>query len=108
MSAERDDTAAFERLLENPDDGSYVLQLFVSGMSPRSTSAIKTIKALCEERLAGKYTLQVVDLYDDPQTARQHRVLASPTLVRHRPLPARRLIGDLSDRATVLRTLGIA
>lgn len=108
MSAHRDDTAAFERLLEDPEDGSYVLQLFVSGMSPRSTSAIKTIKALCDELLAGKYTLQVVDLYDDPQTARLHRVLASPTLIRQRPLPVRRLIGDLSDRGTVLQALGIA
>jgi circadian clock protein KaiB len=84
-----------------------VLQLFVSGMSPRSTSAIRTIKALCEELLAGQYTLEIVDLYDDPHAARAQRVLASPTLIRQRPLPVRRLIGDLSDRATVLRTLGL-
>lgn len=84
-----------------------MLQLFVSGMSPRSTSAIKTIKALCEELLAGRYTLEIVDLYDHPQAARVQHVLASPTLVRQRPLPVRRLIGDLSDRATVLRTLGL-
>ena len=107
MSAHRDDTVAFERLLEDRDSGSFVLQLFVSGMSPRSTSAIKTIKGLCEELLAGKYTLEIVDLYDDPHAARLQNVVASPTLVRQRPLPVRRLIGDLSDRATVLRTLGL-
>jgi len=101
------DTAEFERALEARDEGAYVLQLFVSGMSPRSTAAITSIKSLCEELLAGKYTLEIVDLYDDPQAAPVQHVMASPTLVRQRPLPIRRLVGDLSDRATVLRALGL-
>jgi circadian clock protein KaiB len=107
VNAPADDTAAFEHLLDRRDSEGYVLQLFVSGMSPRSTSAIRTIKALCEEMLPGRYALEIVDLYDHPQSARVNGVLASPTLVRQRPLPVRRLLGDLSDRDTVLRTLGL-
>ena len=107
MNAPSDDTAAFERLLGERASAGYVLQLFVSGMSPRSTSAIGTIKALCEEMLPGRYTLEIVDLYDHPQSALAHRVIASPTLIRQRPLPVRRLIGDLSDRDTLLRTLDL-
>lgn len=102
------DTAEFERLLEHREVESYVLQLYVSGMSPRSTSAIRIIKALCDERLPGNYTLEIVDLYDDPHAAAAHQVIASPTLIRHKPLPVRRLIGDMSDFSSVLRTLDLA
>lgn len=107
MDAGQNDTAAFDRLLADKQSEPYVLKLFVSGMSPRSTSALSLLKSLCEEHLTGRYTLEVVDIYERPEAVSVHRILASPTLLRLRPLPERRLIGDLSDRAVVMRTLGI-
>ncbi|MES2524982.1 MAG: circadian clock KaiB family protein [Gemmatimonadota bacterium] len=107
MDAGQNDTAAFDRLLSNKQQEPYVLKLFVSGMSPRSTSALHLLKTLCEEHLAGRYSLEVVDMYERPDAVTAHRVLASPTLLRLRPLPERRLIGDLSDRSVVMRTLDL-
>ncbi len=107
MDPGQNDTVAFDRLLASKQQEPYVLKLFVSGMSPRSTSALHMLKTLCEEHLPGRYTLEVVDMYERPESVTAHRVLASPTLLRLRPLPERRLIGDLSDRAVVLRTLDL-
>ena len=107
MEPIRNDTAEFERLLGEQPQEEYVLQLFLTGMSPRSTAALSSLKAICEEFLAGRYKLEVVDIYDNPQATRDLQILASPTLIRHRPLPQRRLIGDLSDRSLVLRTLDL-
>jgi circadian clock protein KaiB len=85
----------------------YVLCLFVTGMTPRSTQAVAVIKELCDERLAGRYELEIVDLYQDPEQARLGQVIAAPTLVRREPLPERRLIGSLADRERVLAGLGL-
>ncbi|HYW33165.1 MAG TPA: circadian clock KaiB family protein [Gemmatimonas sp.] len=105
MDAAPDDTAAFDRLLADRQHEQYVLTLFVSGMSPRSTAALRSLKALCEEFLKGRYTLEVIDIYERPDVVATHSIIASPTLLRLQPLPVRRLIGDLTDRAIVMRTL---
>jgi circadian clock protein KaiB len=94
---------------EQPEKGAgsqgeerYVLRLFVSGATLRSTNAIANIKAICETELAGRYELEVIDIYQQPDLAKDAEIVAVPTLVRTLPAPIRRLIGDLSETEKVL------
>ena len=89
------------------DAASHVLRLYVAGTTARSVRAVATARRLLESRLPGRYMLAVVDIYQDPEAARVHQIVAVPTLIRLRPLPLRRLIGDLSDEARVLAALGL-
>jgi circadian clock protein KaiB len=100
--------ATFERLLLERAGDHYSLTLYVTGMSQRSTDAVALVKSLCEEILAGHYDLDVIDIYRDPAAARDSQIVAAPTLVRTQPLPVRRLVGNLSDRARVLMGLELA
>jgi circadian clock protein KaiB len=95
--------AEFERSLKaaRPQD-RYVLRLYVTGMTPRSTAAIQSIKAICEEHLQGRYELEVVDVYKHPGLARGEQIIAAPTLVKYLPLPLRRFIGDMSKTEKIL------
>jgi circadian clock protein KaiB len=88
-----------------PDQASYQLTLFVSGASDLSARAIVDARRLCEVGGHGRYQLVVVDVHDDPDTALACGVLATPTLIKHSPLPLRRLIGDLSDFDKVFAAL---
>ena len=97
-----DSTRAFEDLVGNAKEERYVLRLYVTGMTPRSTEAVATIKALCEEHLQGRYDLEVIDIYRHPQLAKDEQIIAVPTLVKKLPAPLRRLIGNLSDVERVL------
>ena len=92
----------FEKSLEGRPRAEYVLHLYVTGMTPRSASAIENLKQICEEHLDGRYTLEVTDIYQHPQLARDEQIIAAPTLIKELPLPLRRIIGDLSDREKVL------
>lgn len=85
----------------------FVLRLFIAGSTPRSTEALANLKAICEEHLAGRYELEVVDVYQQPKRARSEQIVAVPTLVKISPAPTRRLIGDLSEQRAVLEGLGI-
>ena len=85
----------------------YDLVLFISGASDRSRVALANIKAIAAEHLAGRYRLSVVDLYQQPERAREHEIIAVPTLVKRLPEPLRRLIGDLSDEERVMIGLDI-
>lgn len=85
----------------------HVLRLFVSGTTARSVRAVENLRGLLERELPGGYDLQVIDIYQDPQAARDHQVIAAPTLVRLVPEPVRRIIGDLSNRERVLHGLEI-
>ncbi len=80
----------------------YVLRLYVAGLTPRSTAAIRNVKEICEEHLRNRYDLEVVDLYDHPTLARGEQIIAAPTLIKQLPLPLRRLIGDMADSERVL------
>lgn len=80
----------------------YDLRLYVAGQTPRSTAALINLKRICEEHLAGRYRIEVVDLMKTPQLARDHQILAVPTLVRQLPEPLRRIVGDLSDTERAL------
>lgn len=103
-----DTTEAFEKMLtESPPEERYVLRLYVTGMTPRSTEAFATIKALCEERLRGRYELEVIDIYQHPQLAIDEQIIAVPTLVKKLPAPLRRLVGDLSNEDRVLLGLDL-
>lgn len=99
--------AALEQQLKSPPAGRYTLRLYVSGATRRSTRAIENLKRLCEQHLAGRYELEVIDIYQKPVLARDGEILAAPTLVKELPEPLRRLVGDLSDEARVLRALDI-
>lgn len=103
-----DTTEAFEKAVaSSPPEERYVLRLYVTGMTPRSTEAFAAIKAICEERLQGRYDLEVIDIYQHPQLAINEQIIAVPTLVKQLPAPLRRLVGDLSDVERVLLGLDL-
>jgi len=87
-----------ERALEAQGGEHFVLRLYVAGMTPRSTLAITNIKKICEENLKGRYTLEVIDLYERPALAVGEQILAAPTLLKKLPLPLRRFIGTCPTR----------
>ncbi|VTT97096.1 domain-containing protein : KaiB domain-containing protein OS=Candidatus Methanoperedens nitroreducens GN=ANME2D_02179 PE=4 SV=1: KaiB [Gemmataceae bacterium] len=83
-------------------DGVWELRLYVAGHTARSVAALANLKKLCEEHLAGKYRIEVIDLLVNPQLAADDQIVAIPTLVRTLPEPLRKIIGDLSDTERVL------
>jgi circadian clock protein KaiB len=91
----------------NADDDQtwWYLRLYIAGQSPRSLHALANLKRLCEDHLAGRYEIEVIDLVERPSLARGDDILAIPTLVRRLPTPQRRIIGDLSDTQRVLAGL---
>ena len=93
----------------SPPDGDsrWNLRLYVAGQTPRSLTAFKNLKEICEEYLKGKYHIEVVDLMENPTLARGDQILAVPTLVRKLPQPIRKIIGDLSNTERVLVGLDI-
>jgi len=80
----------------------WKLRLYVAGQTPKSLTAFTNLKRLCEERLQGRYVLEVIDLLKTPQLAADDQILAIPTLVRKLPFPIRKIIGDLSNTERVL------
>ena len=97
-----DSTAAFEQALRRASQEHYRLLLYVAGTSPQSLRAIANIKKICEEHLQGRYELQVIDLYQQPQLALGEQIIAAPTLIKKLPSPLRRVIGDFSNAERVL------
>ena len=85
----------------------YVLRLFITGTTPRSARAIANLRRVCEEHLRGEYDLEVVDIYQHPESAKEHQIIAAPTLVRMLPLPLRKILGDLADEERVLAGLDL-
>ncbi len=80
----------------------WTLRLYVAGQTPKSVTALDNLKRLCEERLRGRYKIEVIDLLKNPRLAKNDQILAIPTLVRKLPEPVRRIIGDLSNTERVL------
>ncbi len=85
----------------------YVLRLYVTGMTSRAQDAIRNIRRICDEELKGRYELEVVDVYQQPELAKKEQVIAAPTLIRELPLPLRKLVGDMSDKQKVIVGLEI-
>jgi len=86
---------------KSSSDG-WILRLYLAGQSARSLAALKNLEAICEEHLAGRYRIEVIDLLKQPQLARGDQIVAVPTLVRHLPPPMKKIIGDLSNADRVL------
>ena len=84
------------------------LILYVAGQTPKSLAAIANLERICAEHLPGRYEVEVIDLRQDPKLAREHSIVALPTLVRQLPAPLRKIIGDLSDTQKVLVNLKIS
>ncbi|HSB92600.1 MAG TPA: circadian clock KaiB family protein [Flavitalea sp.] len=92
---------------KNGDKKEFVFQLFITGASPNSVRAINNLKQLCEDHMAGRYELQIIDVYQQPAIAAKEQIIALPLMIRKHPLPERRLIGDMSETAKILKALGL-
>ncbi len=97
MKRGKTNTEEFEKAALKRDWAEYVLLLYVTGMTPKSSLAIANVQKLCEEHLAGRYELKVIDIYQQPNLAKEEQIIATPTLIKQLPLPLRRLIGNMSD-----------
>ncbi|MBW6500030.1 MAG: circadian clock KaiB family protein [Bacteroidales bacterium] len=94
----------------NPDksaDDKWVLRLYVAGESPKALTAYANLKKICQEQLKGRYSIEIIDLLENPQLGAEYQILALPTLVRKLPVPVRKIIGDLSNTERVLVGLDI-
>lgn len=102
-------TRAFEEALSGSAlrRAKYILRLYVSGSSPRSLKAVYNLKKLCEEHFPDDYDLEVIDIYENPNAAREEQIIAAPTLVKTLPSPLRKFVGDLSNTQKILVGLDI-
>jgi circadian clock protein KaiB len=88
--------------VEPTSNEKWALRLYTAGQSPKSLAALANLKRVCEEHLAGRYSIEVVDLMKNPRLAKDDQIVAIPTLVRKLPEPLRRIVGDLSDSERTL------
>ena len=88
-------------------NAEFVLRLFVTGASPNSVKAVENIKHICEEYLPGRYSLEIIDVYQQGELAREEQIIALPLLIKKQPYPERKLIGDMSETQKVLKGLGL-
>ena len=86
----------------------YVFTLYVTGTTPRSQRAIANILRLCADHLPGRYTLEIIDVFQRPESTREQQILAAPTLIKELPLPLRRFIGDLSNTDRIIRGIELS
>jgi circadian clock protein KaiB len=109
MSEEKilDSIDKFEKAIKGRENGRYVLKLYVSGITPNSIKAIKNIETICRDHLKGRVELEIIDIYKEPERAREAQIIAVPTLIKNFPQPLRRLIGNLSDDEKILVGLGL-
>jgi circadian clock protein KaiB len=98
----RDDMSDAAPDADRTQEGHYVLRLYVTGMTHRSVQAIENIRRICEDHLQGRYELEVVDIYQQPEVAREAQLVAAPTMIKLLPLPLRRFVGDMSDEEKIL------
>ena len=80
----------------------YELRLYIAGLTPQSQRAIRNVQAVCQEHLAGRYDLKIIDIYQQPLLAKGEQIVAVPTLIKHLPQPLRKLIGCMADAKTLL------
>jgi circadian clock protein KaiB len=99
--------AQFERAGHAPSSERYILRLYVTGMTTRSSRAVSNLQAICDEYLYGRYDLEIIDIYQQPVLAKGEQIIAAPTLIKKLPLPMRRIIGDMSNREHVLLGLDL-
>lgn len=102
-----DQFEAFNRALEKADQEEYLLRLYITGATPKSLRAIENLKAICETHLKGRYTLEVIDVYQQPVLAKGEQIVAAPTLIKFLPAPLRKFIGTMADSDRVLLGLDL-
>ena len=85
----------------------WILRLYVAGQTPKAIAAFTNLKKICEVQLKGKYSIEVIDLMENPQLANEFQIVALPTLIRKLPVPVRKIIGDLSNTERVLMGLDL-
>ncbi len=100
-------TDEFNLTISGLSKEKYILRLYITGATSRSALAISNLKKICEEYLAGKYELQVIDLFKHPRLAKDEQIIATPTLIKQLPLPFRHIIGDMSNKEKVLMGLDL-
>jgi circadian clock protein KaiB len=96
-----------ETIIVNADAKKWNLRLYVAGQTPKSIVALANQKRICDEHMNGQYTIEVIDLMENPQLAQKDQIVAIPTLVRELPSPLKRIIGDLSNTDRVLVGLDV-
>ncbi len=96
-----------ETSLRNSQAEKYLLKLYVTGATTRSLRAIENIKRICEQHLQGRYSLEVIDVYQQPVLARGEQIVAAPTLIKYLPAPLRRFIGDMANTERILLGLDL-
>jgi len=102
MRKKENATAALARAAKAQAKADYLLKLYVAGVTPRSSGAIRSITDLCETHLRGRYALEIIDIYQQPTLAAGEQIIAAPTLIKKLPLPLRRLIGDMANQDKIL------
>ncbi len=95
------------RIPSRPPAKEWELRLYIAGKTARAVTAFENLERICEEHLAGKYHIEIIDLLENPMLAKGDQIVAVPTLVRRRPKPVRTTIGDLRDTERVLAALGL-
>jgi circadian clock protein KaiB len=100
--SEFDASDRFEDALRGSTESHYRLRLYVVGATPRSQRAIANLREICDTELAGRYELEVIDIYQQPALGAGEQIVAAPTLIKELPLPVRRIVGDMSERDHVL------
>ncbi len=100
-------TEQLERQAERVKKQKYVLRLYVTGMTPRSIRAIENLRTVCDEYLKGRYSLEIIDIYQHPNLLQGEQIIAAPTLIKKLPAPLRRMVGDLSNIEKVLLGLDL-
>jgi circadian clock protein KaiB len=100
---QRNATEEFELAMRKGEEaGTYVLRLYVTGTTPNSQRAIENVRKICEENLQGRYELEIIDIYQQPELAKEGQIIAAPTLIKKLPLPLRKFIGDMSKTEKIL------
>jgi circadian clock protein KaiB len=107
MAPFHDASNDFELALQELGKGTYVLRLYVSGLTPNSMRAIENVRKICAEHLEGRYQLEIIDIYQQPIFAKEGQIVAAPTLVKELPPPLRKFIGDMSHTDRILLGLDV-
>jgi len=96
-----------KQIKKGPSEEIWILKLYVAGQTPKSIAAFANLNKICDEHLAGKYRIEIVDLLKNPKLAKGDQIIAIPTLVRHLPPPVKKIIGDLANTERVLVGLNL-
>jgi circadian clock protein KaiB len=99
--------ATLSNPVETQELEKYVMRLYVADKSPKSLRAIRQIQKLCEAQIPGRYELEIIDIYQHPEELERAQIFAIPTLIKERPLPTQRLIGDMTDQEKVIISLDL-